>query len=48
MFYFKSCPKCRGDMYQDRDYYGSFRKCLQCGLILELKLPQYGSKRIAA
>jgi hypothetical protein len=34
-FYFKACPRCRGDMYLDQDPYGVFAKCLQCGRILE-------------
>ena len=36
MLYFKSCPKCNGDMYLDRDAYGSFRQCLQCGNLQDL------------
>ena len=36
MLYLKSCPKCRGDLYLDRDAYGAFRQCLQCGLIQDL------------
>lgn len=31
MFYFKACQKCQGDLTLDRDSYGSFLKCLQCG-----------------
>jgi hypothetical protein len=42
MFYFKACPKCRGDMYLDNDAYGSFRKCLQCGRIFEVQVNQPG------
>lgn len=45
MFYFKACPKCRGDMYVDRDAYGSFRKCIQCGLIDEVEVRQPGVDR---
>jgi len=26
----KRCPKCGGNIYLDRDYYGWFEKCLQC------------------
>ncbi len=37
MVYFKACPKCRGDMYQDGDAYGPFRSCLQCGYLLDLR-----------
>jgi hypothetical protein len=27
----KGCPKCRGDLYSDRDIMGYYRQCLQCG-----------------
>jgi hypothetical protein len=27
----KGCPKCRGDLYSDRDVMGYYRQCLQCG-----------------
>lgn len=52
-FYFKACPKCRGDMYLDEDAYGVFTKCLQCGRIYEgnagqVKLDKVGSDKIAA
>ncbi len=35
-FYFKACPRCRGDMYLDEDVYGAYTKCLQCGRIYEI------------
>ncbi len=28
---FKSCPRCDGDIFIDRDLYGWFEQCLQCG-----------------
>ncbi len=34
-FFFKSCAKCGGDMVEDRDCDGYFRKCLQCGRIVD-------------
>ena len=34
MFWFKSCPKCHGDLYRDSDVYGTFVSCLQCGYYL--------------
>ncbi|MBI4310929.1 MAG: hypothetical protein HY681_04015 [Chloroflexi bacterium] len=34
MLWFKQCPKCEGDLYQDRDMYGPFVSCLQCGYYL--------------
>ena len=36
MVYYRSCPKCRGDMHIRRDFYGDFRECLQCGLMQDL------------
>lgn len=30
MYWFKSCPKCHGDLYSDSDVYGSYVACLQC------------------
>ena len=31
MFWFKSCPRCHGDLYRDSDSYGTYIACLQCG-----------------
>ena len=31
MFWLKSCPRCRGDLFQGRDHYGWYVSCLQCG-----------------
>ena len=36
MVFYKSCPKCRGDMDQRQDLYGDFRECLQCGYTEEV------------
>ncbi len=33
----KHCPKCGGNVYLDRDYYGWYEKCLQCAYTLDLK-----------
>ena len=33
----KSCPRCGGDLYIDRDYNGWYEQCLQCGYMGELK-----------
>ncbi len=32
MFWFKRCPRCSGDLFEDRDQYGPFVTCMQCGL----------------
>ena len=31
MFWFKQCPRCSGDLFEDRDQYGTFITCMQCG-----------------
>jgi hypothetical protein len=36
MVLFKSCPKCKGDMHIDRDIYGEYKECLNCGLMEDL------------
>ena len=32
MFWFKQCPRCGGDLIAERDNYGAFISCMQCGL----------------
>ena len=36
MLFFKACPKCPGDMQVNRDQYGEFIECLQCGLLRDI------------
>ena len=33
MLVLKGCPRCRGDVYYERDYYGMYRQCIQCGFM---------------
>ena len=42
MIKLKACPKCHGDLYLERDQYGRYLSCLQCGYMMELleKLPE--------
>ena len=35
VFHFKSCRKCRGDMFNSTDVYGDYKRCLQCGFMNE-------------
>ena len=51
MFWLKSCPHCRGDLYEDEDLYGRYVACLQCGHHLGesekpflRSLPQWGAE----
>ncbi|PKB71826.1 MAG: hypothetical protein BZY87_03660 [SAR202 cluster bacterium Io17-Chloro-G6] len=36
MFYFKGCTKCQGDLSLEKDAYGDFLKCMQCGTLIEV------------
>ena len=40
MIKLKACPKCHGDLSLERDRYGSYLSCLQCGYLKEL--PEIG------
>ena len=30
-----SCPRCRGSLYANRDQYGNYNECLQCGYMID-------------
>jgi len=36
MVFFKTCPKCHGDMTSNTDRFGMYIGCLQCGFFKEL------------
>jgi hypothetical protein len=44
---FKSCPRCQGDMNINKDMYGEYEECLQCGFFVDVdkkgpqKFPNY-------
>ncbi len=46
MFYFKACTKCRGDLLLDRDSYGDFLKCMQCGTLIEVDVKFRGRRSL--
>ena len=55
--YLKSCNRCGGDMNSNRDIYGEYRLCMQCGNMIdipkesnlfELKVSAESGKRKAA
>ncbi len=31
LFWFKACPRCKGDLFLEKDEYGPEWTCLQCG-----------------
>ena len=35
MMWLKACPRCRGDLVLDSDYYGNYVSCIQCGASLD-------------
>jgi DNA-directed RNA polymerase subunit M/transcription elongation factor TFIIS len=37
MWKLKTCPRCQGDLFVERDMDGWFQQCLQCGYRRELK-----------
>ena len=46
MFKLKSCPKCNGDVLIDRDHYGWYEECLQCGFTLDLRVIYNDEKEV--
>ena len=34
MFWLKCCPKCEGDLYEEKDTYGKYVACMQCGRVI--------------
>lgn len=34
--YLKSCNRCGGDMNSNRDIYGEYRICMQCGNMVDI------------
>ena len=34
--FLKACKRCGGDMHINRDIYGEYKECLQCGLMLDM------------
>ena len=47
MFHLKGCPKCRGDLFFEKDFYGAYFKCLQCGLMMDLDVQLSGQNKVA-
>jgi DNA-directed RNA polymerase subunit M/transcription elongation factor TFIIS len=40
MIFFKACPRCSGDMHVNRDIYGDYKECLNCGNMQDLESPE--------
>jgi hypothetical protein len=39
-YWMKNCPRCRGDLREEADVYGTYIACLQCGYILPVNEEQ--------
>ena len=37
MINFKKCPRCNGDILLDKDHFGWYIECLQCGYLQDLQ-----------
>ena len=35
--FFKACPRCSGDMHINRDIYGDYKECLNCGNMQDIE-----------
>ena len=44
MFYFKACTKCRGDLILEKDAYGDYLKCMQCGKLIDVEVAVRGHR----
>ena len=36
MLMLKACPRCRGDLYLNGDFYGQYKQCIQCGYMEDI------------
>jgi len=37
MLRLKSCPRCKGDVLLEKDKYGWYEQCLQCGYLRDME-----------
>jgi Zn ribbon nucleic-acid-binding protein len=40
MLELRRCPRCRGDVRTNRDVYGEYRECLQCGYMVDVEIQE--------
>ena len=47
--YYRACPRCRGDLQVNKDVYGEYKECLQCGYMLDTldKVKRNGTYQLA-
>src|SRR3990172_8824518 len=34
MYWLKACPRCRGDLHEEKDFFGAYVACIQCGYVV--------------
>lgn len=39
MLKLKGCPRCQGPIMTNKDMYGEYEECLQCGYMLDIEQP---------
>jgi hypothetical protein len=37
--FLKACPRCQGDVHINKDMYGEYKECLQCGYMVDIVKP---------
>ncbi|MDP2673688.1 MAG: hypothetical protein Q8Q00_02140 [Dehalococcoidia bacterium] len=37
MYWLKACPRCRGDLHEESDFFGAYVACIQCGYVLNTR-----------
>ena len=40
MLRLKACPRCGGDLHDNRDMHGCYAECLQCGYMRDVEDPR--------
>lgn len=33
---YRACPRCQGDLHYNKDMYGEYEECLQCGHFVDV------------
>ena len=46
-FRLKACPHCGGDLARDRDQYGDYDRCFQCGYVADLAITNQPTFRLS-
>lgn len=45
---FKACPKCKGDVFIEKDMFGWYEQCLQCGHMHDLEVNDKKERTVTA